>query len=398
MRMFDHHSKADASVETGERSHWTGEVSGAFADLGTFLPLVIGLLVLGRFDPTGLLLGFGIFAVLTGLIYRLPIPVQPMKVVAALAIAGGMSASALMASGLLLGLALLVLGATGLIDRLHRLVPRTVLFGIQLGLGLHLLMAGIALAADALALALVIVLILSLLLAAGLRAIACILILATGIAWSLASGSAVLPDMSLGFHLPGFGLPDWQGMREAAEGAFLPQLAMTVTNAVLLTAVLAREYFPKTGERVSARRLALSSGALNLALAPFGVMPMCHGAGGLAAQYRHGARRGLAPVIFGSACLALGLFAGPQALDWLLLVPLPVVAALLAIAGLQLIEPRRFVQVSRSCLVIIGLTALVSLTVNVAAGLAAGIVAELLRSAMSRRLRRFPPPWSGKTP
>jgi len=54
------------------------ERSSEFADLGTFLPLVLGLIVVAGFDPVGLL-GFGLFAIVTGVVYRRPIAVQPMK-------------------------------------------------------------------------------------------------------------------------------------------------------------------------------------------------------------------------------------------------------------------------------------------------------------------------------
>ena len=57
------------------------ELSSAFADLGTFLPLVLGLIVVAGFDPVGLL-GFGLFAIVTGVVYRRPIAVQLMKAAA----------------------------------------------------------------------------------------------------------------------------------------------------------------------------------------------------------------------------------------------------------------------------------------------------------------------------
>jgi len=380
MRMFDHHSKSGTARR--DEGGWIGDISGAFADLGTFLPLVIGLLVVGRFDPTGLLVGFGLFAVMTGIFYRLPMPVQPMKAVAALAIAGGLTAPELAASGLLLGLALVILGWSGLIDKMHRLVPRTVLFGIQIGLGLHLLVASADLAAGEIALGLG-----AFALLLAFRAAACLVLIVGGILWSLISGQVDLPSGMPFWHLPGLILPDWLAVQEAAETVFLPQLALTITNAVLLTAVLAEEYFPKAGQRRSAKRLALSSGGFNLLLAPIGAMPMCHGAGGLAVQYQQGARTGRAPVIFGSVCLALGILFGPSALAWLLLVPLPIVAAMLAFAGFQLMKPRRLLGMTPLCTGIIALTALTALFVNIAAGLAIGLVAELGRSVIAKMRR-----------
>jgi len=79
-------------------------------------------------------------------------------------------------------------------------------------------------------------------------------------------------------------------------------------------------------------------------LAPFGALPMCHGAGGLAAHYHQGALTGWAPVIFGVCCLLLGIMAGSQAVLLLTLVPVAVMAALLAFAGLQLSNPLKIWQ------------------------------------------------------
>ncbi|MET0091764.1 MAG: putative sulfate/molybdate transporter [Candidatus Thiodiazotropha sp.] len=119
-----------------------GEISGAFADLGTFLPIVIGVLSLGWIDPTGLLVGFGVFALAVALIYRRPVPVQPMKVVAAIVLAGPFSPGAVAASGLLLGIVVLLLGLSGWINRS---IPENLLQGIQVGVGLILAWSGLKL-------------------------------------------------------------------------------------------------------------------------------------------------------------------------------------------------------------------------------------------------------------
>lgn len=371
-----------------DRNGWVGDLSGAFADLGTFLPLVIGLLVVGSYNPSGMLVGFGLFAIATGLIYRRPVPVQPMKAVAALAITGAISPAALAASGLLIGAALLLLGAFGLIDRLDRLVPRTVLLGLQLGLGLSLMMASVVLLGGDLWLGLLALAALAALQLTAFGSASCLILLAGAVAWSLVLGGAQLPAAVVGWHLPGLAAFDVSAFPDAMADAVLPQLALTVTNAVLLTAALSADYFPDSRKRVSPRNLALSSGLFNLLLAPIGAIPMCHGAGGLAAQYAHGARTGLAPVLFGAACLLLGVLTGPQALAWLSLVPMPVVAALLAYAGWQLADVRRLANVRRACLPIIALTVATSLIVNFAAGLLVGVLAELLRSRLAASRQR----------
>jgi MFS superfamily sulfate permease-like transporter len=97
----------------------------------------------------------------------------------------------------------------------------------------------------------------------------------------------------------------WGEVWRAVELAVVPQLPLTLTNAVIVTAALCRDLFPERAGRATVRNLALTSGAMNLLLAPFGAMPMCHGAGGVAAQHRFGARTGLAPVLLGMVLLVL---------------------------------------------------------------------------------------------
>ncbi|HKJ62125.1 MAG TPA: putative sulfate/molybdate transporter [Hyphomicrobiales bacterium] len=382
------------SATRNVRLQWIGDMSGAFADLGTFLPLVLGLLVVGTYDASGMMVGFGVFAIATGVLYRRPVPVQPMKVIAALAITGGMTASAVTASGIMIGLVLLVLGVTGLINHLERAVPRTILLGVQIGLGLSLLStsAGLAGAAPWLGLA-----VFGLLIAfqfSRLRTVGCLIILGGAVLWSAVFGAVQISSGSFAWSLPGLHEPDLTALHQALETGVLPQLALTITNAILLTAVLAADYFPQDRNRLSARNLALSSGGLNLLLAPFGAIPMCHGAGGLAAQYAQGARTGWAPAVFGVSCLALGVFAGPNAPAWLSLVPMPVIAALLAFAGFQLVNLNRLYYLRWSCLVIVGLTALICVLVNAAAGLFVGVLAEFARSRLPRGRMSSP---SGET-
>jgi MFS superfamily sulfate permease-like transporter len=119
---------------------------------------------------------------------------------------------------------------------------------------------------------------------------------------------------------------------------------------------------------------------------------MCHGAGGLVAQHKFGARTGLAPAVFGLTCLSLGLLLGPQAADLLGVLPLPAVGALLVIAGVDLAVSKRLFNRRPNHLTVILLTAAVGIGVNVAVGLIAGVAAELVRAGWRRRAPRSTPP------
>lgn len=122
--------------------------------------------------------------------------------------------------------------------------------------------------------------------------------------------------------------------------AVLPQMTLTLTNAVIVTASLSRELFPGKGEIASERNLALSSGLANVLLCPFGAMPMCHGAGGLQAQYRFGGRTGLTPIIFGAVLLVLALGFADRAASLFAVIPIGAVGALLILAGTDLAVSR----------------------------------------------------------
>ncbi|HAD87441.1 MAG TPA: sulfate transporter [Rhodospirillaceae bacterium] len=369
---------------------WLGEVSGAVADFGTFLPLVIGVLAVRGFEGTGVLIGFGLFALAVAAIYRRPIPVQPMKAVAALIIVGAVTPAEAMASGLIIGTVLLVLAVTGAITRIARLVPPSVIMGVQLGVGAQLALLGLSHVQQeplfgGAALALLLLLFLT-----SYRHLGSLAVVVTAASALLMTGNAPALSAGGGLYLPDMAFPTMADFQAALTTTALPQLALTLSNAVLATSAIAAEFFPEDKDRISPKRLALSTGALNLLLSPLGALPMCHGSGGLIAQHRFGARGWGAPALFGAFCLILGLGFGPQARDILMLVPLGAVGAILAVAGADLAFNRKFLQVKPSCRVVILLTGVICVVGNMAVGLIAGLAAEAVRGAYLRRRGETP--------
>ena len=268
------------------------EFSGALGDIGTLLPLSLGAIGVAGLAPVPVLLGFAVFYIATGLYYRLPVPVQPMKAVAALLLTTQVSAQSLIASGVLIGAILLLLGSTGWINRAARLVPGSVLSGLQLGLGLLLASMSLELMATSLPLGLVILALLAITLKLFPSWPAALLGLALAMVLGALLGSPGLPlpaDPAI------FSMPQLPSMDEWQQGfsiLVLPQLALTITNAIVLTALVVGDYFGDQSHRVSPARLSVTTGLANLFLVPFGALPMCHGAGGVAAHYRFGARTG----------------------------------------------------------------------------------------------------------
>ncbi|HZD24691.1 MAG TPA: putative sulfate/molybdate transporter [Alphaproteobacteria bacterium] len=364
------------------------DIGGAFGDLGTFLPHVLGAITVAGLAPVGVLSGFGLCYVATGLFYRLPIPVQPMKAVSAVLITSGLSAGEIAASGLCLGLVLLVLGITGAISRFARIVPQSVITGLQLGLGITLALLSLELMAGQPWLGIVT----AVLLLATLRVPRCpATLVALGAAIVLghfADVDAAWPDIAWAAPAwPVWRLPGLGDFERALGSAVLPQLPLTLTNAVIVTAALAHDFYGERAARATPRNLALSSGLANLLLAPFGALPMCHGAGGLAAHRRFGARTGLAPVILGILLLGLGIMLADQAGSLLALVPLAAVGALLLFSAADLALSKRLFDARPSCWPVIGVTAAATAWLDPFWGLLAGALAELLRGQIIALLR-----------
>jgi MFS superfamily sulfate permease-like transporter len=212
-----------------------------------------------------------------------------------------------------------------------------------------------------------------------------VLVAAALIGW-ITTSTAMPAEVAITPSIPHLVIPTWTEVWRSIEIAVLPQLSLTLTNAVIVTASLSRELFPTTGSIASERNLALSSGLANVLLCPFGAMPMCHGAGGLQAQYRFGGRTGLTPIIFGGVVLVLAVGFADHAAALFAIIPIGAVGALLILAGTDLAISRRLFDGKPSCWWVIGVTALVTLTVNPALGLVLGWLAELIRAAIVRRL------------
>ena len=100
------------------------------------VPIAVALIVKNGLTPTAVLLPAGLLYVVAGLVYRLPVPVQPLKAFGAIAIAHGFGADDIAAGALLMGAIFVALGASGLLDRVAKVFPQPIIRGIQLSVGL----------------------------------------------------------------------------------------------------------------------------------------------------------------------------------------------------------------------------------------------------------------------
>ena len=236
------------------------EMAGACGDLGTFIPHVIGAITVAGLAPAGVLFGFAAFLIATGLFYGLPLPVQPMKAISAVILTGGLRPGEVAAAGIMIGVVLLVLGVTGWIDRLARAIPQSVSAELQLGLGILMGVLGFKLILENRWLGFG-----SLVLLFALTRIPCCpaapLALAAAMIAGWATGNTgIASEVAITPVAPHLVVPSWPEVWRSLEIAVLPQLSLTLTNAVIVTASLSRELFPSTGEIASERPVGVVVG------------------------------------------------------------------------------------------------------------------------------------------
>jgi hypothetical protein len=356
------------------------EAAGAVADLGVLLPIAVTLIVANGLSPTAVMLPAALLYIVAGAAYRIPVPVQPLKAFGAIAIAKHLGPQEIAAGALLMGAIFLVAGQTGLLDRVAGAFPTPLIRGVQLTVGVLFLeiawrlvhhpakaFAAHALPVDtamALAIAGVVVLL-------ALRRVHITLILAfAGLAVMFATA-----DGPFSFGPSPIAVPsvDGSALATALTVLVLPQVPLSFANSCLATADAARVYFGRAAARVTPGRLATSLGAANLLAGAIGGMPCCHGAGGLTAHRSFGARTGGAPIMMGAALLVVALALGAGLAPLLAAFPLPILASLLAVAGLLHIGLLRDLPDPASWAVALAVGAL-GVFVNLAVGLGAGLV------------------------
>jgi MFS superfamily sulfate permease-like transporter len=371
MRRSLHGLTRDAQAH-GDFEFSLRELAGSMGDFGTLFPLAVGLIAVCGLDPVGLFVMIGLTNVATGLIYRLPMPVEPKKAVSVTAIAQGWTAPMVSATGLGLGLIWLVLAVSGLARKLAEVTPLCLVRGIQLALGVTLGLQAARMMAPELWLGLAAIAV-TLLLRKSRHAPAALVIMGFGVLLTALRGG--LPaDLRLGISVPRPGMPAWRDVWEGMVKAGFAQMPLTITNAVLATAVMIRELFPE--KPVSESKLMLNMGAMNIATAFFGGMPMCHGSGGLAAQYYFGARTGGANLLEGLIEISLGLFLGNSLLQVLRAFPMPLIGGMMAMVAAQFVGYAA--QLQSWSLGVALITAAVSLLTNMAVGIVAGAAVYLL--------------------
>ncbi|KKK14989.1 hypothetical protein P175DRAFT_0429012 [Aspergillus ochraceoroseus IBT 24754] len=329
------------------RRHYMAEIAGSLGDLGTFLPIALVLAANHTVSLASTLIFSGLFNILTGLFFGIPLPVQPMKAIAAVAIARSFSPGSIAAAGIFVAAVIFVGSATGLLRWFTRVIPIPVVKGIQVGAGLSLIMTACQSLRDLgwihpswadnrlWAIGIFLALLLTHSTAKRLPYALVVFIIGLVIAIIRSALAAELPVISV-WH-PSLVVPVGSEWSEGAIDAGLGQLPLTTLNSIVAVVHLAADILPSV-PTPSVTAIGLSVAGMNLVGCWWGAMPVCHGSGGLAAQYRFGARSGASVIFLGLCKLIIGLLWGESLVGLLHRFPVALLAVMVIAAGLELVR------------------------------------------------------------
>ncbi|KAH9119647.1 hypothetical protein LEN26_011536 [Aphanomyces euteiches] len=386
------------------------ECSGSLGDLGTFLPLVTALSVTKQiaFGPT--LFFAGLFTLTLSTYFEVPIPVQPMKQISAIAITEKSTQTQLVASGLLIGLILFGLSITNAVTLVVKYMPFSLIRGVQLGVGLSLLQSGVKQAyvhqttvslnattgfivvkrsadvltwwgTDSIVVSIVLILLCFCLMHSKRVPTALLVflygVIVAAVRYHSEKDRLKLPNLVLG---PDFShMPPWPSANDFNHAFFhlvLPQLPLSLLNSVIALEQLATDLFPKKHVPASSKRICFSLALGDLLFCGFGMLPMCHGAGGLASQYAFGARSNVAMMMLGTFKVFVALLFGSTLAGLLQdgIFPSCVMGVLVMFAGINLsiVGLDLETQKNKGDVVVVLVTAAASLAINTGVGFVVG--------------------------
>ncbi|GJJ70364.1 hypothetical protein EMPS_02713 [Entomortierella parvispora] len=328
-----------------------GEMSGSLGDLGTLLPILLSLALTGQIDLTASLIFGGVWNIVTGIMFRMPMCVQPMKSIAAIALTNQMSRGAVMGAGISVSMVIFFLGATRTIHLVKKFTPMSVIRGIQLGTAISFAGKAAALVKQANTFggegwdwannyewACASFIIVFLFYYRSKRVPTAMILFFIGLIIAFIKLYTNPPN---GANYPKIGIytistivPTVEEFKHGFLSAGLGQIPLTALNSVIALAALANDLFPELP--AGTPHISMSIGVMNLVGCFFGSMPFCHGSGGLAAQYRFGARTEVSIIVLGSLKIFFGLFFGSSLMGLIQSFPSSILGIMLFISGVEL--------------------------------------------------------------
>ena len=376
------------------------EWSASIADLGTLLPLAFALVAYNGFSISRLFLLFGIMYIANGMIYKVPVSVQPLKAMSVIAISLELPADMLAGTAFFYGLLLLLLSLTGIVKGLQKIFTPALVKGIQLGIGLILTEKAMQLVMDKglflytqpddlatnLSLLIALILIISFFQLKKKVPMALILVFLSIVVFKIAGFAEYRGPQS---PLLEFSIPSVDLLADAFILLMIPQLPLTLGNAMFAAADTCHSFWGHQAKQVTPTRLGLSIGFGNLLIGLLGGFPMCHGAGGIAAHQQFGGKTGGTVIIMG---LLLILFALASPLSALIfLIPVPLLAAMLLFDSWRMITVIKKLALRFEIIVVLTVGSISFATRNLTIALLAGLVLEhSYKCYMSRQTKTLP--------
>lgn len=350
------------------------ELAGSFGDIGTDLPLLLAIIPAAGLDAANVFVVFGLLQILTGLVYGLPMPMQPLKAMAVIVITQKIAGEVLLGAGLAIAAVMLALSLSGALTWLVRVIPRCVVRGIQLGLGVALATLALknylpAMGGHGYALGAVCFFII-VLLWGNRRFPAALVVIGLGLVYAAFAVDGAAVSSGAGLSLPRWHTPTLDAVLTGLVVLALPQLPLSISNSMIATSQTLSDLFPERA--ISVRRIGVTYAIANVFASLLGGIPVCHGCGGLAGHHAFGARTGGSVVIYGGVYLGLGLFLGGSVEHIVSAFPLPILGVILLFeAAAMMVLVRDIASDTRGLLiaVIVGL---------LASGVAQGFVIGLL--------------------
>ena len=352
------------------------EFGGAFGDWGTLIPFIIGYIAIVGLNPAGIFFCLGITNIILGIKYNLPLPVQPQKTIGTIAISQNWSPNLVISTGFGTGIVWFILGLSKKLNKIVKKVPTVAVRGIQLGLAFILGWAAIILLSDNLILGIISISIIVLLIKAK-KVPSAIILMFMGIFILFYTGILTFSEIKFGLPSFEFQVPTLENILIGMLIAGIAQLFLTLTNVMIATISLVKDLFPEKEDVIDANSLALNMGVMNLINPFLGGMPMCHGSGGLAAQYAFGARTGGSMIFEGILEIILGLFFSHMLYLFFSQFPKAILGAMLIYIAI-LLGRIAFKEFNLKAFPIILISAIICFAFNIALGFLIGLILFLV--------------------
>jgi hypothetical protein len=352
------------------------ELSGAFGDIGTDLPLLIAMILAAGLYAPGVLIVFGLMQIFTGFFYKIPMPVQPLKAMATLVIAQKIAGNVLLGAGLAIGFIMLILSLSGALDKISKYIPKTVIRGLQLGLGISLCFLAFQKYINSEGISGYIIAFLAFLLIIILiknkKIPTSLVVISIGCIYAVLFNVKIETILSsLGFNIPELTIPSPEDIAKGFVLLALPQIPLSLGNSIFATKQVSDDLFPQRKD-ITIKKIGITYSIMNLIIPFLGGVPSCHGSGGMVGHYTFGGRSGGSVVIYGFLFIILGVFFGSNIEAVIKVFPMPILGVILIIEGLALIRLVKDQIYNKKNLIIVLLVGIIS------AGLPYGFVISMV--------------------